>query len=289
MESASIGTLLSVVSLVCVGILYLKVDDLSDQVRPLTKGRAERHAVNDLPDDPIERDAPARAVSDDAGLPGEAADDGKAAKNRPSSREADLARRLASLEKAAKKRNRMPSFRMPKFARSVGDLAKTLKLNTTQETRIQDVVDRAKRRIEDVMKIPDETGVSPFERRKEMRDKMDEARKTDKWGDMARLANQSQQALLKTIPGRNTTYAQEVDQIKKESRDEIKSNLTQEQAKEFEDTRIDPLLGESGVRSVMAFHTVDTGDGEGGQSGAIVVEGAVDITVTEGPEKDDDE
>ncbi len=39
----------------------------------------------------------------------------------------------------------------------------------------------------------------------------------------------------------------------------------------------------------MAFHTVDTGDGEGGQSGAIVVEGAVDITVTEGPEKDDDE
>ena len=70
MESASIGTLLSVVSLVCVGILYLKVDDLSDQVRPLTKGRAERHAVNDLPDDPIERDAPARAVSDE--LPGEA-------------------------------------------------------------------------------------------------------------------------------------------------------------------------------------------------------------------------
>ena len=264
MKSASLGTLLSVVSLAGVGILYLKVDDLSDQVRPLTKGRAERHAVNDLPDDPIERDAPARAVSDE--LPGEAADDGKAAKNRPSSREAELERRIADLEKAAKKRNRMPSFRMPKFARSVGDLAKTLKLDKTQETRIQDVVDRAKRRIEDVMKIPDETGVSPFERRKEMRDKMDEARKTDKWGDMARLANQSQQALLKTIPGRNTTYAQEVDQIKKESRDEIKSNLTQEQAKEFEDTRL----------PILAFRPVQ-----------LVVR--VDNSIAEEPERDDDE
>ncbi len=97
MKSASIGTLLSVVSLVGVGILYLKVDDLSDQVRPLTKGRAERHAVNDLPDDPIERDAPAHALSDK--LPGEVADEGKAAKNRPPSREADLERRLANLEK----------------------------------------------------------------------------------------------------------------------------------------------------------------------------------------------
>ena len=65
MKSASIGTLMSVVSLAGVGILYLKVDDLSDQVRPLTKGRAERHAVNDLPDDPVERDAPARAVLDE--------------------------------------------------------------------------------------------------------------------------------------------------------------------------------------------------------------------------------
>ena len=286
MKSASIGTLLSVVSIVGVGILYLKVDDLSDQVRPLTKGRAERYAVNDLPDDSIERDAPARAVSDEP--PGEAADDGKFAKVQPSAREAELERRIASLEKAAKKRNHLPSFRMPKFARNVRDLAKTLKLNKTQETRIQDVVDRAKQRIEDVMKIPDDTGVSPFERRKEAREKMQESMGVGKMPDISAMI-ESRNATRKTIPGRNTTYAQEVDRIKKDARNEIKSNLTQEQAKEFEDTRIDPLLGESGVRSVMAFHTVDTGDGEGGQSGAIVVEGAVDITVTEGPEKDDDE
>ncbi len=283
MKSASIGTLLSVVSLVGVGILYLKVDDLSDQVRPLTKGRAERHAVNDLPEDPIERTAPARAVADD--VPGDVPDSDKDF-IRQSPREAELERRIASLEKAAKKRNRMPSFRMPKFARNVRDLAKNLKLNKTQETRIQDVVDRAKRRIEDVMKIPDETGVSPFERGKEMREKMDEARKTGKWGDMAKLAMESSQARLRTIPGRNTTYAQEVDQIKKDARDEIKGNLTPEQAKDFEGTRIDPLLGQSGVRSVMAFHTVGSGDGNGGE--AVVVEGGMDITIVEEAEKDDD-
>jgi len=285
MKSASLGTLLSVISLVGVGILYVKVDDLGDRVRPLTKGRADRHLVSDVRDDPIERDAPARLIAEDRRRPaGESKATATTRKSSDKERIAKLEKELANL----KQRPRMPSFKMPRFARSVGGLAKMLKLDKTQETRIQDAVDRAKQRIEDVMKIPDETGVSPYERRTEAREKMKDAMKTGKWGDVAKLAMESRSARAKTIPGRNTTYSAEVDRIKKEARDEIKSNLTQDQAKEFEDTRIDPLLGEPGTQSVMAF-TASGGDGKTSDA-AVVVEGGIDIVHADESEaeKDDD-
>ena len=153
MKAASVSTILSVLSLIAVGAMFVKMENLSDQIRPLTERRADADRRQFDPVDDYEREPGARPIADESeardgpfGSDGEGTSTAESRSDKPATRR-ELERRIAQLEKK-QSRPALP-FRMPKFARSVSDLSKTLKLTKTQEARVQDVVDRTKQRIED--------------------------------------------------------------------------------------------------------------------------------------------
>ena len=264
MKSSALGTILGLVSLVGVGVIYLKVDRLEERLAPTEHGRAV-----------VSRTAPAGDVvvvsrSD----PREFQEPEESAVERvPPGREAlgegTVEERVSRLE-ALERDRREPSvplpasstpssiLRMPRFARSVDDLAKTLKLNATQSDRVRASVDRAKRLIEDVLRIPDESGTSPFEQRKARRKKMEEAIKSGNTGGIISFALDAQAFRAKTIPGRNTTYGAEINRIKQESRDEISAVLDPEQQEGFKDLQTDALYGEGGAMTTSVYISGDT-------------------------------
>jgi len=181
--------------------------------------------------------------------------------------QATLEDRIARLEKGQEqiretsRHGPAMAFRGRSFARSVDDLARNLKLTPTQTARVEQAVDRGKRQIEEIMKIPDETGKSPFERRQERRKKMMEAVKKKDTGGLIAFASDFFSHRNQQIPGRNATYGEEIDRVKKETRDEVASSLSVEQQKTFDGTNIDPLLGGGGGMALSVFQTT-TSDGD---------------------------
>ena len=155
--------------------------------------------------------------------------DGPAAKAAP---KGSLEERIARLERDAKTREsgsiRLPgggSFQMPKFARNVDQLGQQLKLTETQKVRIKDAIDRGKQRIEEIMKVPGADGKSPYEKRQESTRKLIEAikKRKEEGGRMTYFPTFGNYR-NETIPGRNSTYGEEIDRVKKETRDEVASN-----------------------------------------------------------------
>jgi len=227
------------------------------------------------------RDTPTRQVAD------------AQAEEAPEPPRAALEERIARLEKGQEKMRAsrhvpdMP-FRSRRFARTVDDLAKNLKLTPTQKTRVEQAVERGKRQIDDIMKIPDETGKSPFERRQERRKKMKEAVQKKDTGSLIAFAGDMFAYRNQQIPGRNATYGDEIDRVKKETRDEVASSLSVTQQETFQETNIDPLLGGGGTMALSVFHTA-TDDGEEGGTGAVIG-GSIEVeTVVEGDEEDEDD
>ena len=268
MKSSSLGTILGLVSLLGVGALYFKIDRLEERIVPTEHGRAAVARV--APDDEVtlvSRSVPPTAELEDSSDIGSDED---------SPARTDLGRgtveqRIARLERIERDRpdavlpipapgSSARIARMPNFARSVDHLSNTLKLTPTQTDRVRESVDRAKRRIEDVLKIPDESGVSPYEQRREKRKKMEAALKSGNPSGIISFAMDSQEYRSRTIPGRDTTYGAEVDRIKKESRDEIAGSLDYDQQEEFKDLRTDSLYGESGTTMTSVFIAGGTAD-----------------------------
>jgi len=88
------------------------------------------------------------------------------------------------------------------------------------------------------------------------------------------------------IPGRNETYRQEIDRIRKETRDEIDGALSADQKERFADTRIDPLLGDTG--GTMSFTTrISSGGPDGGEESGAGILIAEEIAVEGDPGKDE--
>lgn len=197
-------------------------------------------------------------------------------------RAATLEERVTRLEKdqeemreASRSLSAMP-FRGRTFARTVDDLSRTLELTPTQKARVEQAVERGKRQIEEILKIPDETGKSPFERREERRKKMMAAVENKDAGGLIAFASDMFAHRDRPIPGRNATYGEEIGRVKRETRDEIAATLGVEQRKAFEDTDIDPLLGEGGAMAFSVIHKT-TGDGEEAD-GAVIAE-SIEIDV----------
>lgn len=273
-----ISTGMAAVALGAATVLYLRVEELERDLGSPRAASREGAKVREMPmgegsmvlEQRAERerglgadDAPADALG--------AGGDG---------RRASFEERIAQLERDQKtlRTERGVPFRFSeKFARNTDDLAKQLSLTSTQRTRIEDVIGRARQRIEDVLKIPDETGKSPFERGAEGRKKLEEAMKNPQPGGVLAFATDVISSRDRKIPGRNETYGDEIDRIRKETREEIATALDAKQQEAFQQTNVDGLLGEAG--HVSFAYAVGDGGEDGGNE--MVVEMGTSI-VTEG-------
>jgi hypothetical protein len=141
----------------------------------------------------------------------------------------------------------------------VDDLERHLSLNPAQRSRVEVALERGRQRIDDLLRIPDETGKSPHEQKAEARRKLEEAMKTPQPGAILAITDLASYRRRK-IPGRAETYGQEIDRIKKETRDEIATALDAEQREELEDTNVDGLFGETEQVS-FAIAAGDAGEG----------------------------
>ena len=289
MKSATLSVLLSVISLAAVSVLYLKVDELSDEVRLSRSGRPDvgRRAPEEDRDLSYrdtsyrDRDATARADarSDAGGSP--AADGGGSTDVEPESVE----ERLAKLEREVKRSrsNRMPVFRGPRFVRNLDDLTDHLKLTRSQRDRVQDSIRRGRERIDAIMSVPAADGVSPKQAQEERRKKLEElvASPEKDHGKILQLAMGGRRKLNEKVPGSNETYADQIKRVKQETRDEVNSGLSAEQQDAFEDTNIDGLVGGGGSGTTMSFVTTTTASGpdEGGATEGIVIESGDDVSI----------
>jgi len=195
---------------------------------------------------------------------------------RPQAQERTLEEKVADVERQlqAMRSERGHKWPLPqRFAGTVGELSKQLSLSPTQRARIEDAIDRGKQRIEDVLKIPDETGKSPYERREEARKKLEESMKNPEPGPVLAFMTDAFAYRGRKIPGRGDTYGDEIDRIKKETREEIASALDADQRESFAQTNIDPMLG-GGGRQISIVSSLATGPDEESGAGIVVEMGA---------------
>lgn len=279
MRLGHVSTVLAALALGLVAVLYVKVDRLESR---LGSARAEpREGIGAVEIGRAPEWGVAARVRDEesGGLadrgPAVHASGGGGADTRPASLEERITR-LEHGQQALRTERGIP-FRSQRFARNTEDLAKQLSLTSTQRTRIDDVIGRARQRIEDVLKIPDETGKSPFERRAEARKNIEEAMKSSRPGvpGMLSIATDMISYRDQKIPGRSDTYGDEIDRIRKETREEISTALDAKQQEAFQETNVDGLLGETGQMSFAYVVGSDTGGGEA----EMVVEMGADIHV----------
>ena len=275
MNSSALGVILGVLSLAGVALLYTKVDELGERLdsrrETVARGGSESGDNGWLRADKSES-----ARSDDSGESHASGGDPITGGNRSADIMGDdraalleRIRRLEERDKAREKKDASrPSFRWgaPKFARNVDDLAKRLKLTNTQKTRVQDVVDRTKQRIEDIMRIPGEDGKTPLEKQEEQRAKLKNAlaKHKDNPGGLISFAGGFHSYRNDKIPGRNMTYGEEIDRIKGEGKKEIRDSLSPEQQKEFDDTNVDSMMGGGGGSSVAISYVAESPIGVGG-------------------------
>jgi hypothetical protein len=278
-----LSTLIASVALAAAAYLYVKVDRLE---RELGTARAVRvvqgadRAGDALPDAPrLERGDREGTARGGAGPAASSASEATLAADAPSIEE-----RVAQLEQRQRviETERTPPWQHGRraTARTMDELAQKLSLTPTQRARIEDAVARGRQRIEDVLKIPDETGKSPFERRAEARKKLEEAMKNPGSGGLFAFATDLVSYRQKKIPGRRDTYGDEIDRIRKETRDEIGSALDGQQQETFRDTNVDGLLGDAAQVS-FAYSVGD--EGGGGDAGMVVEMETTETAGTEEP------
>lgn len=280
MRLAQVSTVVATVALGISVALYLRVVRLEDLLSsraepkggmeaPVAKGDGERTLIDaGHGSRAAERGSRAYASAEDAGTATE-----------PNREPSSLEERIAKLEreqKTLRAGHGMPRV-SDRFAGNMDDLATQLSLTSTQRTRIEDAVARGRQRIEDILKIPDETGKSPFERRAEARKKMEEAMKNPEPGGVLAFATDLMSSRSRKIPGRNETYAEAINRVRKETRDEISSALDATQRETFEQTNIDGLMGETGQVS-FAYAVGDAGAGE---SAGMVIEMGSSVAIEE--------
>lgn len=273
MRLAQVSTVLAAIAIGLSAIVYVKVDRLESGL--LSRRADPQEGIRDTEaaggGGAQERRIEARdpEPTDGIGTATPRATASRGSASDETSAPASLEERIARLEEKARRPGHMPMFSdSGRYARNVDDLAKQLSLTPTQRTRIEDAIARGRQRIDDILKIPDETGKSPYERRAEARKKIEEAMKNPERGGMVAFATDLMSHLNRKIPGRNDTYADEIDRVRKETREEIAGALDAKQRETFQETNTDALLGESS--QVSFAYTV--GGGPGGESAEMIVE-----------------
>jgi len=282
---AVISAVLAAVAVGGVVMLYFRTEDLSDQLRSLSRDGSPEARLTVESSEPrglLATEGSRRAASQ-ASMPVPAAQAGAAPAPSPGTLEERIERLEADRDRLAREVERtrdLPGARAWKgpraFARNVDDLSSRLNLTPTQRARIQDAVDRGKQRIDEILRIPDESGKSPYERREEQRKKLKEALKDPgkAAGGVLALAGDFMSYRESKIPGRNETYGQEIERVQKETRDEISQSLDASQKEAFADTNIDSMLGGGGSMA-LAITSFGPADGDHEvfvETGATLVE-----------------
>jgi len=259
-----VSTVMAALSLCAAVVLYVRVEHLerdmgASRAEPRdarTLGVADGEAARAYP-------LPAPAAAGGTGTGGEsrpaatAAAPGAGSGERAPSLE-ERVMRLEESQKAMQVRERPWRQIERTFARDVDDLARKLSLTPTQKVQMEDVVTRGRQRIEDVLKIPDETGKSPYERRVEARKRLADAMHGSEPGGVLAFATDMVSYRNRKIPGRNDTYGAEIDRIRKETREEMGRVLDAKQQEDFDQMNVDGLLGEGGQVSI-AYAVGDVG------------------------------
>ncbi|MEM8885366.1 MAG: hypothetical protein AAGD14_14970 [Planctomycetota bacterium] len=278
MKVTTLALLLSALSLGGVGILALKVDDLSEQLR---LARSDRVSAVTAGIEESPRYVISQASEAPAALGSSRDEDGLAGTSTSSSApRATIEERVAELEREnerLKKQPRVtPSLSTPfaissrRFARNVDDLATQLKLTDTQKDRVADAVRRAKQRIDDIRRIPGEDGKSPKQAEEDDQRKVVELMKDPQKniGQVVQLGVTRQARLNQTIPGRNQTYSEAIQTVQKETRDEIRQGLSAEQQKAFDSTETSALMGGQSAGGMVMTTSIIAKDSESGSSDA---------------------
>jgi len=270
-KSSHFSLLLAACALGGVGLLVVKLDRLSDRVETLTNRRSEAARAEIDEERPWgEVPPPARPAP---APPGERSESARAPERGGEARPAE--ERLAEVERwiaereqseggdhAGTRRGGILGTR-GRWYHSVDQLASDLKLTQTQKDRVKDAVERGKQRIEEILKIPDESGKSPFDRRREAQEKIQKQLTEKGPAEMAAivltdfLGHEN-----KTIPGRGATYGAEVERVKRETKEEIASSLDPKQREQLSAASLDPLLGNS-ANMEMSFAVTSFGPGDG--------------------------
>lgn len=257
MNAARVSVLLSALALGGVGFLYYKVDEIATRL-----GSARRSETGRVPigGDALREtsETPPLLVSRGSPAPGQGVNPGPGA--RPvQERAEELENRLLRLEEKERARELAGPgeaahlVSMPRFYRDVDHLASDLKMTATQKDRVQSAIERAKGEIEQVLRIPDESGKSPWDRRREQEAKIQEMmRNPNPEGAMAFVATALADRSRK-IPGRDVTYGQEIDRIKKDAREDIERNLDEKQKESLRGGNLDPLFGPDAGGGEMSF------------------------------------
>jgi hypothetical protein len=133
---------------------------------------------------------------------------------------------------------------------SMDELASVLRLTPDQKKQVAEIVVGGRRRIEDVLKIPDETGTSPFDRSETWNATLTHSIESKDTLAIARLGCDVVEE-FKVIPGRSTTYREEIDRLKEATRREIAKILEDEQRTRFNQTDISPMVGGNGGSFVV--------------------------------------
>jgi len=257
-KPASIASLLSACALAGVALLYFRLDRLEER---LDARRAEGSRTSPAeatpaweprPGEPLEavHRAPPAAVSSDRPA-GKGSGDALEAMVREA-----VDRRLAErpVPVASSVATPLPA---PRFYRTVEDAAKDLELTPAQKDRMAAIVERARLRIDDVLRIPDEKGKSPLERRearmRQIRAKIEDGSPEGALGFVFAGAGE----LSGKIPGRDTTYAQETARIRKEAKEEIGALLEPRQREAFDKAHSDAMFGSEGEMSISVVTSME--------------------------------
>jgi hypothetical protein len=284
-----LSTILAAIAIGGAMVLYVKVDRLEEK---LLSARAEpREGLRSIDAEGASgaRDRGSPAPADEttygsatAGAPREAlaAND---ASGEPGPA-ASLEERIARLEQKSRTEPRIPFFNSSqRYAGTVDDLAKQLSLTETQRARVEDAIARGRARIEDILKIPDETGKSPYERRAEARKRIEEAMKNppQEGHGLLAFATDMMSHRDRKIPGRGETYSDAIERVRKETREEVSNTLDSKQRETFQQTNTDALMGEAS--QVSFAYALGNGHGEG--QGDVVVEMGTSIDMVTGDEE----
>jgi hypothetical protein len=259
MKSQTVALLLSTLSLAGVALLHVRLDRLEE------KGSLRRSAAGRTPvvEERVEVSLPAPRAPEPVGTERAGGGPAGAAEERTGSIggtvsddsleavvERVVRRKLADRDRAAGSVEAAAPVRL--FG-SVDQMARELELSPAQQDRVRSAVERTRQRMDDVLRIPDETGKSPFERKTEREEKMRESLKNRDAGGAVMFLGGMLGDLRKKIPGRETTYGGELDRIRKEGKEEIGSVLDPKQKESFDRAQTDPLFGNDGAMSISFF------------------------------------